>query len=84
MKRSVPWVASSLNSSAGMKNQPRLMSSGRRWPQPLPVMVRKLLSFSTKRASLEMYPTDAWMSALARRSPHVGAEIEPGQRLGRN
>ena len=54
MNRSVPWVASSLNSSAGMKNQPRLMSSGSPLASPLPVMVRKLLSFSTKRVSLEM------------------------------
>ena len=54
MKRSVPWVASSLNNSAGMKYQPRLTSSGLPLASPLPVMVLKLLSFSTNRASLEM------------------------------
>ena len=53
MNRSVDWLASSANSSAGMKNQPRLVLRATPLASPLPMMVRKLLSFSTNRVSLE-------------------------------
>ena len=54
VNRSARWLASSANSSAGMKNQPRFTSGGLPLASALPVTVRKLLSFSTSRVSLEM------------------------------
>ena len=54
MNRSTDWVFRLAKSSAGMKYQPRLKSSGLPLASPLPVMVSKLLSFWTNRVSLEV------------------------------
>jgi hypothetical protein len=45
MNRSTDWLFLLAKSSAGMKYQPRLKSSGLPLASPLPVMVSKLLSF---------------------------------------
>ena len=53
VNRSTAELLSAANSSAGMKNQPRFTSSGTPLASPLPVTVRKLLSFSISRVSLD-------------------------------
>jgi len=64
VNRLAAWLASSANSSAGMKNHPRLSSGSTPLAVPLPFTVRKLLSFSMSRVLLVTKPSDASRSNL--------------------
>src|SRR5689334_2506550 len=64
VNRLAAWFESSANSSAGIKNQPRLSSGRRPLAVPLPLTVRKLLSFSMNRVLLVTKPSEASTSNL--------------------
>ena len=83
MKRSAPCLATSANSSAGMKNQPRLLSGVAPLASALPVMVRKLLSFSTKRVLLDtIAQLGVHVGVLGQVPREVGPEAQLLERVG--